>query len=169
MTTLLLPFDGSASARHGVRHVVAVHRTVPDLRVHVLNVQAPFSRNVARHVGRRTRAECHREQAEAVLADARRMLDAAGVRHVLHWEVGDRAASIVSAARRLRCDRIVIGTPRRSLLVRLVEGSVINRVIASTTVPVEVIAGDAPSRLERFGIPAGVGTGLTALWLAAAD
>jgi hypothetical protein len=34
-------------------------------------------------------------------------------------------------------------------------------------VPVEVIAGDAVSRWERYGIPAGVG-GLIALLLAAA-
>lgn len=169
MSTLLLPFDGSAGSLRGAQHVIHTARNEPDLHVHVLNVQPPFSRNVARHIGRRTRAECHREQAEAVLADVRRTLAAAGVRHTVHWEVGDRARCIVEAARRFRCDRIVIGTPRKSLLVRLVEGSVINRVIASTTVPVEVIAGDTPSRLERFGIPAGVGTGLTALWLAAAD
>lgn len=169
MTTLLLPFDGSAGARSGLRHVAAAHRRDPGLVVHVLNVQPPLSRNVAHHVGRATCRAFHEEQAATVLAAAQQALDTAGVRCSLHWEVGDRAQCIVDAARRWRCDRIVIGTTRKSLLVRLVEGSVINRVIAHTTVPVEVIAGDAPSRLERIGIPAGVGTGLTALWFAAAE
>jgi hypothetical protein len=37
-----------------------------------------------------------------------------------------------------------------------------------TAVPVEVIAGDAVSRWERYGIPAGVGA-ILALMLAALD
>ena len=32
-----------------------------------------------------------------------------------------------------------------------------------TTVPVEVIAGDAISKLERYGIPAAIGAGLALL------
>lgn len=169
MSTLLLPFDGSASSRHGLRHVLDTLRDEPDPTVHVLNVQSPFPRHVGRHVGSRTCTAFHREQAVVLLAMARQPLEAAGVRCHVHWDVGDRAQCIVDAARRLRCNRIVIGTTRKSLLVRLIEGSVVNQVIAHTSVPVEVIAGDAPSRLERIGIPAGIGTGLTALWLAAAE
>jgi nucleotide-binding universal stress UspA family protein len=169
MPTLLLPFDGSASARHGMTHVIGASRKDRDLHVHVLHVQSPLPGHVARHVGHAACADFHREQAASILAGAGRSLDAAGVRHALHWEVGDRASCIAEAGRRLRCDRIVFGTTRKSLLVRLVEGSVINRVIALSAVPVEVIPGDAPSRLERFGIPAGVGTGLGALWVAAVD
>lgn len=169
MSTILLPFDGSASARHGVQHVIEASRKDADLQVHVLNVQSPLPGHVASHVGHQACTDFHRDTAVSVLAGASRSLDAAGVRHTVHWEVGDRAACIAEAARRFRCDRIVIGTTRKSLLVRMVEGSVVNRVIALTSVPVEVIAGEAPSRLERFGIPAGIGTGLTALWVATAD
>ena len=35
-----------------------------------------------------------------------------------------------------------------------------------TTIPVVAIAGDPPSKVERYGIPAGVGGGLA--WLVAA-
>jgi len=169
MSTILLPFDGSTSARHGVQHVIDASRKDPDLQVHVLNVQSPLPGHVASHIGHQACADFHREQALPLLAGASRSLDAAGVRHTVHWEVGNSAARIAEAARRFRCDRIVMGTTRKSLLVRMVQGSVVNRVIALTSVPVEVIAGDAPSRLERFGIPAGIGTGLTALWAATAD
>jgi pimeloyl-ACP methyl ester carboxylesterase len=52
-------------------------------------------------------------------------------------------------------------------VTRWVEDSVTNQVIERTTVPVEVIAGDAASNLERVGIPAGVGAGLLVLGMAA--
>ena len=49
------------------------------------------------------------------------------------------------------------------------EASVTNRVLELTTVPVAVIAGDAVSKLERYGIPAGIGGALGMLLLAAVD
>ena len=83
------------------------------------------------------------------------------------WETRPRL--IAGTARHLRCDRIVMSTARKNSLTRLVENSVTNQVIALTTVPVEVIAGDSVSKLERYGIPAGIGTALAMLALAAGD
>ena len=61
-----------------------------------------------------------------------------------------------------------MSTARTNSLTRMLEASVTNRVLELTTVPVEVIAGDAVSNLERYGIPAGIGTA-AALLLVAAD
>ena len=83
-------------------------------------------------------------------------------------EVGEQAERITEMARRLHCDEIVMGTARKNSLTRLLENSVTNRVLERTTVPVEVIAGDAISPWERYGIPAAVAS-LLALWLAAVD
>jgi len=134
-----------------------------DLDIHVLNVQRPFSKHVAQFTSRQARMELHQEQAEKALEPARQALDQSGIPYTVHTEVGDMADCIANAARRLRCDRIVMSTARKSSLVRLVQHSVTNQVIARTTVPVEVIAGHAASRLERIGIPAGVGAGLLVL------
>ena len=71
-------------------------------------------------------------------------------------------------AKRLGCHHIVMGTARKNSLTRMFEASVTNRVLELTTVPVEVIAGDAISKLERYGIPAAIGAGL-ALLLAVDD
>lgn len=38
----------------------------------------------------------------------------------------------------------------------MIEDSVTNRVLEATPVPVEVVAGDAISKWERWGLPAGV-------------
>jgi hypothetical protein len=81
--------------------------------------------------------------------------------------VGEKAKCIADTARRLRCDQIVMSAARKNSLTRLVENSVTNKVIELTSVPVEVIAGNAVSNYERYGIPAAL-TALLALLVAAA-
>jgi hypothetical protein len=51
----------------------------------------------------------------------------------------------------------------------MLEDSTTNSVLELTSVPVELIAGDAVSRLERYGIPAGIGAILGLMLFAAAD
>ncbi|MBP6405273.1 MAG: universal stress protein [Ramlibacter sp.] len=162
-TRLLLPCDGTPDALLAVRHVAQAHRQGGALMVHLLNVQPPFSGYVARHVGRAVRDGFHRERAAQALAAARALLDGAGVPYRVHTEVGDKAACIVDAAARLRCDRIVIGTARKSALVRALGNSLTGQLLEDAPVPVEVICGPAAGTLERVCIPAGVGAGLA--WL----
>jgi nucleotide-binding universal stress UspA family protein len=163
---VLVPSDGSPNSLHGVRHVVRSFLKNRDLEIHVLNVQPPFSKHVSDFTSRRARMEFHQEQAEKGLAPVRQALDRSGIPYTVHTEVGDKAVCIAEAARRLRCERIVMGTARKSSLIRWAEDSLTNQVIERTTVPVEVIAGDAPSSLESVGIPAGLGAGLLVLWMA---
>lgn len=167
MLRVLVPADGSPNSQHGIRHVISEFMKNHELEIHVLNVQPPFPRLVSDFTSRQDRREFHEEQAELALASVRQTLDAAGVPYTVHSEVGDKADCIVEAARRLQCDCIVMSTARKSSLVRLVENSVTNQVIERTTVPVEVIAGEPPSALERVGIPAGLGAGIAVLWMAA--
>ena len=167
MLRVLAPSDGSSNSQYGVRHVVNEFMKNRDLEIHILNVQRPFSKHIGRFVSKRNRTEFHQEQAETALKRVRQALDSSGIPYTVHTETGDNASCIADAARRLRCDRIVMGTARKSSLVRWAEDSVTNKVIERTTVPVEVIAGDAASGLERVGIPAGVGAGLVVLWIAA--
>lgn len=166
MLRVLVPSDGSPSAQYGVRHVVSEFMKNRDLEIHILNVQRPFSKHIGRFVSKRNRVEFHQEQAEAALKPVRQALDSSGIPYTVHTETGDKADCIADAARRLHCDRIVMSTARKSSLIRWVEDSVTNKVIERTTVPVEVIAADAASTLERVVIPAGIGTGLALLWIA---
>ncbi len=165
MTTLLLPCDGTPNALLAVRYVINAYRRGDTLMVHLLNVQPPFSAYVARHVSREARADFYRERAGEALAKARQLLDASGVPYQVHAEVGDKARSIAAAARHLHCNRIVIGTSRRSALVRAIQNSLTNRLLEHGQVPVEVIAGAPAGVLERVGIPAGVGAGMALLWV----
>ena len=95
------------------------------------------------------------------------LLEQHGVPHSVHFKTGERATVIAAEARRLRCQRIVLSTARKSSITRMIEDSTTSRVLEHTTVPVEVIAGDAVPLLERWGVPAGVGAALTLLLMAA--
>jgi len=169
-TTLrvLIPIHSSHNCPFAVKHVIKQFMNNTAMEIHLLNVQVPFSRHVTQFFSRRDIQGYYRDEAEKVLAPIRQMLDSFGIPYSVHTMVGRRPESIIATARRLRCDQIVMSTARKNSLTRLVENSVTNRVLALTSVPVEVIAGDAMSKWERYGIPAGVVGGL-ALLLAIAD
>jgi len=166
MQKVLVPVDGSPNAESALRHVVRRHLAQP-LEVHLLNVQPPFSRHIAQFVARRTREDFHREQADKALAPARALLAKHAVPFAEHVRLGDKAATIVEEAKRLHCDRIVMATARRNSLARMLQASVTSGVLERTSVPVEVITGDAVPPLERYGVPAGIGAAIALLVLAA--
>ena len=169
MLKVLVPVDGSPNSQHAVRHIIGEFRKRPAMEVHLLNVQAPFSRHIAQFASRKSRDSFHRDEAEKALRPVRNMLDGAGVPYTTHMKVGRKAEVIAETAQGLDCDHIVMSTARKNSLTRMLEASVTNRVLELTTVPVAVIAGDAVSKVERFGIPAGIGGALALLVLVAAD
>jgi Ca2+-transporting ATPase len=167
MNRVLVPVNGTPNCEFAVRHAVRQFMNNTELEIHLLNVQPPLTSYITRFLSRRNVHDYHRDEAEKALRPARQILDGFGVPYAVHMEIGDRAECITAAARRLHCDHIVMSAARKNSLTRLVENSTTNRVLELTPVPVEVIAGDAVSRWERYGIPAGI-TALLALLLAAA-
>ena len=169
MLKILVPVDGSPNSQHAVRHVINQFMKNTAMEIHLLNVQPPFSRHIARFVSKKNLNDFHRDEGEKALQPIRQMLGNFGVPYSVHIEVGDKAKLIAEAERRLRCDQIVMATARKNSLTRMIADSTTNKVLELTTVPVEVISGDAVSKWERYGIPAGIGTALALLFLAAAD
>jgi YjbE family integral membrane protein len=168
VSSILVPVDGSRNALQAVRHVIAEHRRDRELQLHLLNVQPRVSRHAARFVSRSNRQGWLNHRAQAAMASAVTLLNDAGVPHRTHCAIGRRADEICRSARELEVDRIVMGTARKNSLTRMLQDSVTHRVLETTTVPVEVVAGDAVSRWERWGLPAGV-LGLGGLLILAAD
>jgi YjbE family integral membrane protein len=166
MEKVLVPVDGTPNSQHAVRHVINLFMKNRALEVHVLNVQPAFSRYVARFVSKKNIRDYHREQSNVALAPVRRVLDQFGVPYSVHIEVGKKAEIIANEARRLRCGQIVMSTARKNSLTRMIEDSTTNRVLELTEVPVEIIAGDSVSAMERYGIPAGIGATVAAMLMA---
>jgi Ca2+-transporting ATPase len=169
MMKVLIPVDGSRNSEFAVRHVVRQFMNNTAMEIHLLNVQQPLSSYITRFVSRRNVRDYHHDEAEKALHPARQILDSFGIPYAVHMELGPRAETITDAARRLRCDHIVMSAARKNSLTRLVESSTTNRVLELTPVPVEIIAGDSVSKWERYGIPASVGTAIALLLAAAAD
>ena len=165
---VLVPVDASRNALRAVRHVIAEYRRDHGLQVHLLNVQPRISRHAARFVSRKDREGWLHDRADVAMAGAVALLTDAGVPHHTHRAIGRRAEEICRAARQLGVQRIVMATARKNSITRMLEDSVTHKVLETTPVPVEVVAGDAVSKWERWGLPAGV-LGLGGLLLLAAD
>jgi YjbE family integral membrane protein len=164
---VLVPIDGAGNALEAVRHVIREYQRDHQLRVHLLNVQAPLMRHASRWLPRAIRRQFHEEQAQGALKQSEALLTEAGVPYESHWRVGDRAREICAAAEELRAHHLVMGTARKSSLTRMLEDSVTGAVLERTQVPVEVVVGSTVSRLERWGVPVGVGATLSGLaWVA---
>ena len=168
MLKVLVPVHGTHNDEFAIRHVVKQFMNNTAMEVHLLNVQMPFSQDVAHFTSAKSRHEWHEEEAAKALAASREGLEKFGIPYAVHTAVGDRAQVITETARRLHCDQIVMSTSRKNSFTRLVEDSVTNRVLELTAVPVELIAGDSISKLERYGIPAALATAV-AFALAADD
>ena len=84
----------------------------------------------------------------------------------MHLRTGERAHVIGDLAEKLNCDRIVLGTARKTSLTRMFQDAVIDRLLDRTVVPIELIAGDTVSAFERYGVPIGIGAGIGLLLLA---
>jgi nucleotide-binding universal stress UspA family protein len=166
---VLVPVDGSTNSLLAVRHALNEYRADHALRLVLLNVQPPLSRHAARFLGGKVRHEWHEEKAEEALAPAKKLLKDAEVPFESQWVLGDRAEAICAAAKRLACHHIIMGTARKNSITRMLQDSTTNRVLESTPVPVEVVAGEQVSRLERWGLPAGVASSLGGLVYLALD
>jgi nucleotide-binding universal stress UspA family protein len=170
MLNILIPVDGSRCALEGVKYVIQERKQHEEpMHVHLVNVQPRLPRDVTRFARHEEVHAYQVECADKALSGALALLDEAALPHSMHIRKGDVIESIVACARALHCDRIVMGTARKNALVRFFEGSIINRVIARSDIPVEVIARERGTLLERFGIPVGLGAGLMLLWAATAE
>jgi Ca2+-transporting ATPase len=163
MQKILVPISGSRNCEFAVKHVVREFMNNTAMEIHLLNIQPPLSQYVAQFVSKKNRHDFHREQAEKAMRSSKQLLDGFGIPYSVHFQLGEAAESITNTAHRLRCDHIVMSTARKNSLTRLVQNSVTNRVIALTSVPVELIAGDSVSKWERYGIPAAIAALLAAM------
>ncbi len=167
MQKILIPVDGSANSQLAVKHVIHRFHSGSGFEVHLLHVSQPFSRHVARFIGRRNRQDYYREIGLQALQPARDLLTRHRIPHTAHIELGAKVQTINNLAQQLQVDEIVIGTARKNTLTRVLEDSVTSKILETAQVPVEVIVGADASRWERYGLPAGVGAAIAALLVAA--
>jgi len=81
----------------------------------------------------------YQEESERSLADARKKLDAAGVRYEAYTLVGAVAETLVKHAKDKRCELICIGTRGLSELGKALVGSTATKVVHISDVPVLLV------------------------------
>ena len=140
MLKILVPVDGSDNANRAASHVVKFYRGNTDVDVHLLNVQIPIdSGHVRLFVSPDQIDDYHREEGLAALAEARRILDEAGVPCTHHIAVGRVADTIVRYANERGFDKIVMGTHGRTGLMEVLVGSVAREVLQRSQIPVTLV------------------------------
>jgi nucleotide-binding universal stress UspA family protein len=137
---LLLSVDGSECSGRAAQYVVDVAKRSHDIEVHVTNVQPRGDDWRIRRLLKSVDLEAmEREWAENALASARQILAKGGVKCVEHFKQGNVAREIVDLAVELECDQIVMGTRGMSALGDLVLGSIANKVLHLSKVPVTLV------------------------------
>jgi nucleotide-binding universal stress UspA family protein len=129
MLRALVAVDGSKNSLGAVRHVIQLAHQCEPLEIHLLNVQPPLHLNLTLFVSKSVIRGFHEDEAAKALAPARELLDRAGVPYATHVVVGHAGPAIAECAKRLHCDKVVMGTRGLDAAVRFVLGSVSNEAI----------------------------------------
>jgi nucleotide-binding universal stress UspA family protein len=139
---VLVATDGSKAALHAVKYAIKLLGKLSSRSdsVTLINVHDDVGlRHARRFVGNDVIADYLRELSEKELKPARKLLDAAGVRHDMVVKTGHVSQEIVDFARPGKFDLIVLGAKGRSAIADLLLGSVAQRVLATATCPVLLV------------------------------
>ncbi len=137
---IVLAADGSKFTKKALAFLLN-HETLAGEgdEVLVLNVQPTMPPRVRTMVGSAAVNAYQRDEAEAVLAPIRKLLERKGVAWRCDWKVGEPAAQILAAAEKSKAHMIVMGTHGYGAIGRAVMGSVANRVLQGAKIPVLLV------------------------------
>ena len=136
----LVPIDGSASAMRALSHALAELRDRDGAEVHLLNVQAPPVHTFpGKLVSPDLINEELRREGQAVLDQARAVVQSAGCLPMCHVHIGRAGDEIAACAAAHGCDAIVMGTRGMGAAASLLLGSVATRVVQVAPLPVTLV------------------------------
>jgi nucleotide-binding universal stress UspA family protein len=138
---ILLAADGSDYTKRAARHLVDhLGWFARPAELHLLHVRPPLPYpGAAAHVPKGSIEKYEREESEAALAIAGKVLSRAGIAHQSAWRVGEVAATLCSYAKANRIDLIVMGSHGHGAIAGLALGSVATKVIAGSKIPVLIV------------------------------
>jgi nucleotide-binding universal stress UspA family protein len=135
---ILLAVDGSKPSLKAVQLLIDHadwYRAKPEVELVTVHLPVPQ----VPHLNKAQVAKYYKEEGEAALAPAKKLLDAAGVAYRPHVFVGQAAETIVEHARKTRCDLIYIGTRGMSALGKALVGSTATKVLHISETPVLLV------------------------------
>jgi nucleotide-binding universal stress UspA family protein len=139
MRNLLIVVDGPGQAEAAARRVALLARSEEIGAIHLLSVQPPFSRYIARFLDRATIRSFQRDEGVKAMARARGVLDEANLPYTAHIRVGRPAETITQAATELGVHEIVIGVDELGVLDHLFLRFLVARIVQLAEVPVLLV------------------------------
>ena len=133
---ILLAVDGTAHSLDAVKCVVDHadwYREKPQVELLTVHRPVPKLPRMGIAVGKAQIEQYYQEEGEQALAEAKKLLERAGLRFEPRILVGDPAEVIVKHAKTAGCDVIAIGTPAKWI------GSTANKVMNLSEVPVLLV------------------------------
>ena len=140
MKKIVLATDGSPSATRAARYVV---RHLPFFggkpKITLVNVDAPLAGSIESALGTAAVARLRQRNGNAAMRSVRRVLSQARVPFEERLLVGDAAETIARVARETRSDAIVMGSHGHGELASVLLGSVVNKLLSRSKIPVLVV------------------------------
>ncbi len=137
---VLLAADGSKFTKKALAFLVTHESLVgPEDELVVLNVQPAFPHRVKAMVGAATVNAYYLDEARKVLDPIERFLKRHPLQFRTSWVVGPPAVEVVRVAQREKAHLIVMGTHGHGLLGRAIMGSVAQRVVTDSEIPVLLV------------------------------
>jgi nucleotide-binding universal stress UspA family protein len=141
MRSVLIPFDGSESARRAIKYAIDFAKEYGRLNIHVLNVQEEpvvYGDYLTASLLDSLRSAALRA-AEEMLIKAREEFDAVNVPFEAHIALGGVAEEVAKAVAVHGCDTVIMGTRGMGAMSNLLMGSVATRVVHAVPVPVLLV------------------------------
>lgn len=141
MKKVLVPFDGSESAKRALLYLVDLVKQLPDLEVYLLNVQGHpimYGDYVAGPM-LESLVGAAQEHGRKINAKGLEFLKDYDLKVTAHEQLGETVGEIAKAVAAFGCDTVVMGTRGMSNFSNLVMGSVATRVVHEVSVPVLLV------------------------------
>jgi nucleotide-binding universal stress UspA family protein len=135
-----VPVDGSECSDRAVDEIIKRVKSGDRLEIHLINVQPRiFPEEATVFLDTAKIDTYYYEQGSKGLASGEKRLKSAGAPYAAHRATGPIAENIVSKARELRADEIVMGTHGHGKIASIVLGSVATKVLHLSDVPVTLV------------------------------
>lgn len=145
MRTILIPVDGSACSECAIEEAVKLAQKSGPMDIHLLNVQPRiFVGETLVFLDPAKLDTYYYEQGSKGLASAEKLLKKAGIAFTSHRAVGPVAETIVTKAKELGADGILMGTHGHGRVAGMLLGSVSNKVLHLSPVPVTLVRSEPP-------------------------
>ncbi len=145
MRTILVPVDGSACSELAIEEVVKLIQKSGPADLHLLNVQPRiFVEDTLVFLDPAKIDTYYYGQGSKALAAAEKLLKNAGIAFTAHRAIGPVAESIVTKAKELGADGILMGTHGHGRVAGMLLGSVSNKVLHLSPMPVTFVRLEPP-------------------------